>query len=302
MKVSRLRKRLGRILNFLKKPLIKSIRRNENVGTDHHGSQVALKMIWRNMRDCAPEKRPKFSEVGFRCFSQFEEDGILLYIFSVIGEKSKIVVEMCAGSGNECMATNLIVNHNWQGFLFDGNKKMVQDGQLFFNSPRSTFFHPPVFTHAWITAENVNELIRDAMKLKPEQTEVDLLSLDIDGMDYWIWKSLDIISPRVVIMETNCLIPYDMPLTVKYAPESTYKHGDVYIGASIAAMVKLSREKGYRLIGAHRHGFNAIFMRDDVGLKYFPEVTAESLHYNSEIRHAQATRWLSAKSLPWVEV
>jgi hypothetical protein len=62
---------------------------------------------------------PSFDEVGFHCYSQFEEDGILLFIFSLIGAKTKMVVELCAGKGRECMATNLIINHGWNGFLFD---------------------------------------------------------------------------------------------------------------------------------------------------------------------------------------
>lgn len=69
--------------------------------------------------------QPLIENVGFRTFSQFEEDGILLYIFSLIGEGSKQVIEICCGTGNECMAANLIINHGWDGLLFEGGRKRL---------------------------------------------------------------------------------------------------------------------------------------------------------------------------------
>ena len=88
---------------------------------------------------------PKFNDVGFKVHSQFEEDGILLYIFSVIGTTNKRVVEICAGDGITCMAANLIVNHGWEGLLFDGNRSNVDRGIDFYASNHATWLHPPIF-------------------------------------------------------------------------------------------------------------------------------------------------------------
>jgi hypothetical protein len=72
------------------------------------------------------------SEAGFRVYSQFEEDGIILYVLSMIGFKTKRVVEMCCGTGDECMAANLILNHGFDGYLFDGSMENVQAAERFF--------------------------------------------------------------------------------------------------------------------------------------------------------------------------
>ncbi len=77
--------------------------------------------------------------MGFKAYSQFEEDGILLYIFSLIGNTNKKVVEICAGNGQECMAANLIINHGWQGYLFDGLEENIKSGQNFFANHKQTF-------------------------------------------------------------------------------------------------------------------------------------------------------------------
>src|SRR5262249_15839571 len=121
---------------------------------------------------------------GFRVHSEFEEDGQLIYIFAAIGFTNKIVVEIGAGDGIACMATNLIVNQGFRGLLFDGDPDNASRGTEFFAQHQDTSLVPPKFECAWITAENVNELISRG----GVSGDVDLLSLDIDGNDYWIWK------------------------------------------------------------------------------------------------------------------
>ena len=67
-------------------------------------------------------------------------------------------------------------------------------------------------------------------------------------------------------------------------------------------MTNLSKSKGYRLIGAHRHGFNAIYMRNDIGLNEFPEVSVESVHQNHWTKYCQATIWPHVKDMKWEQV
>src|SRR5207344_1296671 len=121
-----------------------------------HNEAVAQKILAQQYRALASTGiLPKLADVGFRKYSQFEEDGILLYLFSLIPPVNRTCVEICAGNGRECMTTNLIVNHGWWGYLFDGNERNVRNGRRFFSNNMDTFLHPPTFTHAWITAENV---------------------------------------------------------------------------------------------------------------------------------------------------
>src|SRR4051794_16336778 len=129
---------------------------------------------------------PEFSDVEFRCYSQNSEDGILLYIFSLLGTTDRRVVEICAGDGIECNAANLLINHAWRGLLVDGDPELAARGRAFYSTCRTTWISPPTFIDAWVTAENVDALITS----QGFAGRVDLLSLDVDGNDYWIWKAL----------------------------------------------------------------------------------------------------------------
>ena len=245
---------------------------------------------------------PPFSETGFRVYSQFEEDGLLLYIFAVIGFQSKKVVEMCCGGGVECMATNLIINHGFEGFLFDGNSVNVANANAFFKSRQDCLLNTPHIQHAWITKENVNDLLINI----GATGEVDLFSLDIDGNDYWIWQAIDAIQPRVCIFETQNVIPSDRSITIPYSADfycwDKKGYEQDFRSVSLLAMTNLSKSKGYRLIGAHRHGFNAIYMRNDIGLNEFPEVSVESVHQNHWTRYCQETIWPHVKDMKWEQV
>lgn len=264
---------------------------------DEAAAQRALMQQYRLLAATGTEWLPGLRDVGFRKYSQFEEDGILLYIFSLIPPINRTCVEICAGSGRECNTTNLIINHGWWGHLFDGNEAQVRAGTAFFSEHKDTFLHPPRFSHVWITAENVNAAIVESGARGP----VDLLSLDIDGMDYWIWRAITVIEPQVVVCETHNPIPPDRALTVPYDPGFVCP-SENYRGASLAAMCKLGREKGYRLIGTHRFGFNAFFMRNGVGEAFFPEVEAVACVQDPYSEKARRERWPQAKDCNWQEV
>jgi len=247
-----------------------------------------------------PGEMPSFRDVGFKVHSQFEEDGILLYIFSVIGTTNKRVVEICAGEGIECMAANLIINHGWEGLLFDGDKNNVDRGINFYASNHSTFLYPPIFKQAWLTRENINQLIAE----NGFKNEIDLLSLDIDGNDYYIMEAINVIKPRVIICETHNVIPSDLAITIPYKSDFNRMedlHPD-FASVSLLAMKTLLNKKGYRLIGSHRYGFNAIFMLNEVGKDYFPEVSVESVHDNTYTKFRTKTAWKEVKDLPWVNI
>jgi len=264
--------------------------------------QVAISNQYKLMKKLlTPDEMPAFKDVGFRVYSQFEEDGILLYLFSIIGTTNKRVVEICAGDGSECMASNLIINHGWYGLLFDGNNQNVEKGNQFFASHKSIFLLPPVFKHAWITKDNIDSLIKDS----GFGGEVDLLSMDIDGNDYYIMEAIQCIKPRVIICETHNVIPGNLSLTIPYRDDFNYLDGKQHIdfrSVSLLAMTKLLNKKGYRLIGAHRFGFNAIYLLNELGTEYFPEVSVESVLNNDFTRFRRNTTWNEVKDMPWVEV
>lgn len=245
----------------------------DEIGAVNTAIQTLLAMKYRELQR---DKRalPSFDDVQFRAFSQTGEDGLLLYVFSLIGTTNKQCVEICAGNGIECNTANLIINHGWRGLLFDGNEKNVKLGKAFYAKSKDTFAWPPKFVQAWITAESVNDLIRQNGFSGP----VDLFSLDIDGNDYWVWKAVDCIEPRVVILEYQNAWGADRSVTQRYQADFVWRPARTGLpecGASLPAFVKLGREKGYRLVGCNRLCFNAIFVRDGIGEDVLPEVPVE---------------------------
>ena len=258
-------------------------------------SQLLLYHTYKDM--AARGIVPSFSEVGFRCFSQFEEDGILLLIFAVLGTTNRTAVEICAGNGTESMTANLILNHGWWGHLFDGNQRNVDQGREFFSNSKDTWLYPPRFNQAWITAENVNEVIRNS----GIEGDIDLLALDIDGMDYWVWKAIECIRPRVVVCETHNVIGPEDALTVPYDPNFRITTPD-YHSASLAAMTKLAEQKGYRLVGTHRYGFNAFFVSREIAADRLPAVTPAQCLQDPCSRETHSTKWPKVKDMNWVRV
>ncbi|GDY22713.1 hypothetical protein LBMAG56_40600 [Verrucomicrobiota bacterium] len=267
--------------------------------TDAKAAQLILQQQYKHLVRTGNGPLPSLRDVGFRQYSQFEEDGILLYLFAIIPPESRTCLELCAGTGIECNTANLIINHGWWGHLFDGDPDNVTRGRAFYAHHKDTFLRPPNFNHAWITAENVDQLVADSGL----SGRVDLLSLDMDGNDYWIWKALEIVEPTVVVCETHNTIPPDLALTIPYDPSFQLgSFDDDFRGASLKAMTNLGRAKGYRLVGTHRYGFNAFFVKNGVADALLPEVSPEQCAADPYTKWAQATRWQQAKNRAWVEV
>jgi hypothetical protein len=266
------------------------------IARENKEAQLALFHMYRDLVQRGVPL-PRLDEVGFRCHSQFEEDGILLFLFAVIGYGNKTAVEICAGNGIECNTANLILNHGWWGYLFDGDERRVAIGTAFYRDSVDTFLYPPRFKHAWITAENVNDLIRGA----GIEGEIDLLSLDVDGMDYWIWRAIECIRPRVVVCETHNIIAPDDALTIPYDPHFVISVPDHH-SASLAAMAKLAAEKGYRLVGTHRYGFNAFFILNGIADELLPAVTPRECLKDPYSREGHAVRWPRVSRREWVRV
>jgi hypothetical protein len=270
------------------------------------GTQVLLSLLYQD-RLARGADLPALEEVEFRVSSQNGEDGILLFLFSVLGAPTKRCVEMCVGNGIECNTANLVVSHGWRGLMIDGDASNIERGKQYYDHNQDTSWFPPSLVHAWVTAETVNDLITGY----GFDGAIDLLSLDLDGVDYWIWKALTVVRPRVVVVEYNWTWGPDETEVVPYAPDfkiPSYEWkpaGDnMYFGASLAAFTQLAREKGYRLIGCQRWGFNAFFVQEGLGEEALPTVTPKQCFDSPVMRD----RWNADDFLPllrtwdWVSV
>jgi len=289
-----------RIAEFLSRPVASSLR---HYSPPDAASQLLLAMSYRQMV-ASGGPLPPFSDTGFKAYSQTDEDGLLLFIFSLIGTTNRKCVEICASDGVECNTANLLVNHGWTGLLFDGNPELVRRGREFYQANRSTYVDPPQFVCSWIKRDNINDLLRQHGFVG----EIDLLSLDMDGVDYWIWEAIDAIAPRVVVVEYQDIIGPERALTVPYAEDFDawgYPSTDGmpnFCGASLAAFVKLAHRKGYRLVGCNRYGYNAFFVKRGIGEQQLPEVPAVECFRHPKNAWGQQHRWPTVKHLPWVEV
>lgn len=258
--------------------------------------QIALALAFR-------QHTAAFTDVEFSTFSQNGEDGMLLYLFARIGTTTKRVIELGAGDGIECNATNLVVHHGWNGLLIDGDPSLIAKGQQFYASIRNPWRFRrtgPTLAAHWITRDTINDLIAQ----KGFVGEVDLLSLDLDGVDYWIWDALTI-RPRAVILEYNNRWSAAQSVTVPYADRFA---GDAmqdkpgYFGASLAAFANLGARKGYRLVGCNSPNTNAIFLRDDVGVTDFPTVPVAACLDSDYAQEQHRTKYPLIQHLPVVEI
>jgi hypothetical protein len=236
--------------------------------------QIAQRQLFLHYKELSKKNElPSISETGFRVFSQFEEDGKLLFIFSVIGMENKIFVEIGSDDGVNSNSANLYFNFGWYGLFIDGNPRSIKRGKKFFGKYPHPWHYRPTFVNAMVKRENINELIEKA----GFKGEVGLLSIDIDGNDYWIWDAITVIQPKVVVIETHNEFGLNN-IVVPYNPNYFYpgKH-PIYHGASPVAMQKLGAKKGYRLVGSNDMGFNFIFVRNGLADDKIPEVSVESL-------------------------
>lgn len=291
----------SRIRGFLTEPTLDAIRHLPP--PPDAATQIQLQLAYRRLvEDRHP--LPRVNDTGFKCYSQTDEDGILLFLFSVLGVSKKLCAEICAGDGIECNSANLILNHGWHGLLVDGSKVRIDQGQKFYAQSPHTNIFPPRFALSWVTRQGVNELLT----ANGFVGEIDLLSLDLDGVDYWIWDAIEAVTPRVVIVEYSDILGPERCWTVPYADDfsaAAYPKTNGmpnFAGASLGAFVKLGKRKGYRLVGVNRYGFNAFFVKNGLGDTLIPEIDARDCFSHPKVIWGMRERFPTVKDLPWVEV
>lgn len=231
-------------------------------------------------RNRQPKRLLKY---GFKVYSQCDEDGILQEIFRRIGVGRRTFIEFGVEHGLECNTTKLLLDQ-WQGLWLECEPARVRRARTHFKTAIDAGRLRIV--EARVSAENVDTLFRD----QGMEGEIDLLSIDIDGNDYWVWKAIASVRPRVVVIEYNAALPPPLAVVMAYAPEWSWK-GDTYSGASLNALGKLGAEKGYRLVGCTLSGVNAFFVRDDLCADHFHAPFTAEEHYEPPryfLRHTRA--------------
>ena len=183
-------------------------------------------------------------------------------IFNIIGVKKFNFIEIGVQDSIECNSTNLLLNLNWSGAQFEGCKESYEDGKRFFKKENVKNSQCMLLNY-FINAENINLLI----KKTGITGEIDFFSLDIDGNDYWVWKNINVIKPRLVVLEYNSSFGENDSLTIPYNKKFVWNNKDekrFFYGASLKALEKISEKKGYVLICVDSRGVNAFFVRKDL--------------------------------------
>jgi hypothetical protein len=221
-----------------------------------------------------PYRDPKsLARYGGKVYSQNDEDGIIAEIFRRIGVTSRFFVEFGVGNGIENNTLALLVQ-GWKGAWIEGNPANCEIiGQVLSRYLNDTSLSA---VQAFITAENVVSLFETLTV----PVEFDLLSIDIDFNDYWVWKALSNFRPRVVVIEYNAAFGPSMEWKVPYIAERTWDNSRNF-GASLKSYELLGREKGYCLVGCNLTGANAFFIRDDLVADHFRSPFTSEAHFES---------------------
>lgn len=200
-----------------------------------------------------PRRLLKF---GYRVYSQSDEDGILHEIFRRIGDGGRTFVELGSGYGTENNTRFLLVQ-GWRGLWLEGSARRAASAAKTLEQPiREARLR---IEQQIITASNIDAAIA---KHAPGK-EVDLLSVDLDGNDYYVLEAVHSISPRVVVAEYNAKFPSGIAWTIEYNEAHQWK-GDDYFGASLKALEIVMTKKGYSLVACNLLGTNAFFIRQDL--------------------------------------
>ncbi len=220
------------------------------------------------------------SAAELRAFSQNGEDGVLAEIFSRIGTTNQFFVEFGVQDGLECNTRLLMEVLGWSGVYFE------PDLESFPRLSARLQNRDDVLTLCeFVTPDNVNTLFAQA----EVPAEFDLLSIDIDGQDYWVWDALEGFRPRVVVIEYNAALPVEPRVVEKKGAVLDRRTSFNFVGASLGAMRDLGRRKGYTLVHAELAGVNLFFIRDDLANTFEPSLARGSNHYLRGYTHPRPT-------------
>lgn len=254
---------------------------------------------------------PYLWKYGCKVTSQNGEDGILYYLLSKVGiSTNPTVVEMCAGDGIECCSANLVLNHGFIGYLLDGSIEEIAKGVEYYTpmiDKDETLADRLRFAHVWITKEVIVNVLEQMQVPK----DLDLLIMDMDGVDYWILKTImetNQYKPRVICVEYQDIIGPERALTVPYDPNFNcrlydYTEGPNYAGASLQAFIKLLKED-YAFVGCEALGFNGFFVRRDLlAVSGLPEMVDVKPCFEIEkVKRGMEQRWPRVNHMNWQEV
>ena len=204
----------------------------------------------------------EINDIEFKIFSQFGDDGIIQYLIYKlqIEEKNYNFIEFGVENYLESNTRYLLLNNNWSGLILDSSEKNINQIK------NSGFFwkYDLEAKSCFINRSNINNILLES---KIDKNNIGILSIDIDGNDFWVWKEITVIDPLIVIVEFNSVFGFHEKISVPY-DENFYRtkahHSNLFWGASLEAFKFLAAQKGYEFFSTNSAGNNAYFIKKDL--------------------------------------
>jgi hypothetical protein len=233
------------------------------------GSSHILK-IRNNYKDIK-----SINDLDFKIFSQNGEDGIIDYLLHSLNIFKAKFVEIGIGNYSESNTRFLYENHSGRGLVID----CLKDLKNKISKNIKLWKGDLTIVETMITSEN----IRDVLKKNNFNNNIDLFSLDIDGIDYWVINELDSKISKIFVAEYNPVFGDIIEVTVpniKDFNRKKYHYSNLCFGMSLKALIRLMNNKGFYFIGTNKFQNNAFFINNDYPKeKYFPKIIIEPLNF-----------------------
>lgn len=218
----------------------------------------------------------RLEQYGFKIYSQNDEDGILEEIFRRLGISKGVFCEIGVENGLECN-TLYLLHQGWRGAWLDADESRKLQIEAKFQSLLDRNLLS--LATGYVTPENINDvLVETAHRHEIGVGDVDFLSIDIDGMDIYLFEALQHF-PKVICIEYNGKFPPPLMKKPVFNPENVWRGTD-YMGSSLTALCDTANSKGYSLVGTNLTGLNAFFVRNDLLGTHFEEKLGPDRLYN----------------------
>ncbi len=246
-------------------------------------------------------------DAEFQVFSQFGDDGIIQYLIHHLKIEPRTFLEFGVEYYTESNTRYLLMNNHWRGVVLDGELANIE----YIKADPIYWKYNLTANQRFVTAQNIN----DHTTIGGLEGEIGILSIDVDGMDFWIWKAIRAINPVLVIVEYNAMFGPDAAVTVPYDPNFVRReahYSNLYWGASLNAFCHLANEKDYAFVGTSSAGQNAYFVRRDK-LGPLQELTSREGYTDASFRDSRgqngdltflSRRWrlMEAADMPVLDV
>jgi hypothetical protein len=264
--------------------ILKKLRQQYNIVRDlpihlHHIQESIGRIEARQTRESFTGN---LASAEFRAFSQWGEDGIIQAILDAVKPARRTFIEFGVQDYRESNTRFLLIHNNWAGLVIDGSQANID----YIRKDPIYWQYNLKAEREFITRDNINDIFSRCGL----SGEIGLLSIDIDGNDYWVWKAITSVNPAVVVTEYNARFGPDRTVTVPYTADfvrSNAHYSQIYYGASLGAMDSLAREKGYVLVGCNSAGNNAFFVRSDLMAKPLRAMSAAEAYVANQFREAR---------------